>query len=201
MTYQELEDQFYLSNSSLKRLLAKLRGALKVYGLNIKSNPFMIIGDERLIRNFYTQYFRESYSHTEWPFIGVNQELLEKTFERLLTYYGINKNHFEYSHLRFQFGVDMIRAYHGHFIEEFFDEGVETRQRQFQTYSTALQDVVRKYHLSSAELALYFSQLVNWKFFSLPFLKQRIAANPELGLRLFKYTWQRQDVRIAGIDG
>ncbi|WP_265459941.1 helix-turn-helix domain-containing protein [Enterococcus sp. HY326] len=60
LTYEQLEQTFFLSTSSISRYLSRLRLLLSNYGLELKKTK--IIGSEQQIRFFYLHYIEEVYS-------------------------------------------------------------------------------------------------------------------------------------------
>lgn len=181
LTYKKISEKLFISVSSCKRLVTKVREELSLYGIDLHTNPFEIVGDERLIRNFYTMYFKERYSVTEWPFPAVYYDFFDKMIKRIISYYGITSEQYEIHHFRFQYAVDVVRSVNGHGIKEFFNEGAATRQRQFKTFSATMEDVIIKHNISDEVLSVIFSQVVNWKFYlSPPFMKQRLETDAKL---------------------
>ena len=177
-TSDELAELLFLSSASLNRLVTKVRKALKSYGLELATLPFKIVGNEILIRNFYTTYFSEVYSINEWPFPDVSREFLVSCIDFVIDYYKLSNDLYEFHRFLVRHAVEISRAKKGYFIEEFFIESIKTRQRQYQSFMLVSQEISQHLNLSREELTIYFTQIINWKFyFSLPFLKERIQAN------------------------
>ena len=63
-----LSDELFISISTLRRRLSKVRYLLKPYDIKIDSNPLRITGDEKNIVDFFTLYFLEAYPTKPYPF-------------------------------------------------------------------------------------------------------------------------------------
>ena len=85
----KLSDILFVSESSLKKYLSKLKIILSEFSLSLQTSPLDIIGNENNIRFFYFQYFR--YAHDNYN-IYIREEL---TFLLCKTIYNIkDKNNF-----------------------------------------------------------------------------------------------------------
>lgn len=175
----ELADLLFMSSATLCRLISKVRLVLKEYGLNLNSQPFKITGNEILIRNFYATYFSEAYNINEWPFPDISREFLVNCIDYVINYYDLSNDLYEFHKFLTRHAVEISRAKKGYFIEDIFTESIETRQRQYSIFMMEVKETSRNLNLTHEDLTIYFSQIINWKFyFSLPFLKERIQANP-----------------------
>ncbi|AQS52634.1 Capsule synthesis positive regulator AcpB [Jeotgalibaca dankookensis] len=175
----ELAELLFTSSATLCRLIAKVRLALNEYGLDLSSQPFKVVGNEMLIRNFYATYFAEAYNINEWPFPDVSRKFLTSCINSVIDYHELSDNLYEFHKFRFRHAVEISRAKKGYFIEEVFIESTETRQSQYSAFMLESKEISQRLNLSHEELTIYFSQIINWKFyFSLPFLKERIQSNP-----------------------
>ncbi len=117
LTHKEISEKLFISVSSVKRLITKVRAALILYGIDLRTKPFEIVGDERLIRNFYTMYFQERYNVSEWPFSTAYYEFFDKMIERVMVYYGLTSEQYDTNQFRYQHAVDAIRAIKGYRVE------------------------------------------------------------------------------------
>ncbi|WP_373821307.1 helix-turn-helix domain-containing protein [Jeotgalibaca porci] len=181
LTHKEISEKLFISVSSVKRLITKVRAALILYGIDLRTKPFEIVGDERLIRNFYTMYFQERYNVSEWPFSTAYYEFFDKMIERVMVYYGLTSEQYDTNQFRYQHAVDAIRAIKGYRVEEFFNEGEVTRKRQIKTFFHAMEDVVQKHNISEEDITIIFNQAVSWKYYlSPPFMKQPLESDADL---------------------
>lgn len=68
----DLENDLHISSSTLSRMIAQLKKCLADYGLALETRPYRIVGDEFLVRRFFTSYFLEAYGYKEWPIPSVD---------------------------------------------------------------------------------------------------------------------------------
>ena len=67
-TYEHLAESLDISLPSLRKKVADINKILDgTYRFKLKVTPISIIGDEKDIRFFFSQYFHEAYSFLEWP--------------------------------------------------------------------------------------------------------------------------------------
>lgn len=116
----ELEDQLFISSSSLNRTIRTMKDALKEYGLSIEANPYRITGDEMQIRRFYSAYFLETYSITEWPFEEISLEHVNDMLDILLQEKDTLTELMDYHKFRIRFSLDIIRIRKGYSVEDLF---------------------------------------------------------------------------------
>ncbi len=99
--YEDMMEQLYLSESSLRRMVQNIQRALKAYGIALETQPFRVVGHETLIRNFYTTYFEEKYTLYDWPFENVNLEFMEAIISIGFRYFEMPETAMEYHHYHF----------------------------------------------------------------------------------------------------
>lgn len=114
----ELIDKLFLSTSSLSRVIRTLKEVLADYGLSIEANPYRITGEEFLVRKFYSTYFLEAYSVTDWPFSDVSQRLIDRLLDILIDNEEIQTDFMDYHKFRIQFALDIIRSRKGYLVED-----------------------------------------------------------------------------------
>lgn len=68
----DLENDLHISSSTLGRMISQLKKAVADYGLELETRPYRIVGDEFLVRRFFTSYFLEAYGYKEWPIPSVD---------------------------------------------------------------------------------------------------------------------------------
>lgn len=59
VSFRQITDDLYISDSTLNRYISHLRMNLKSYGLSISGTDLFIDGDELAVRNFFLHYFME----------------------------------------------------------------------------------------------------------------------------------------------
>lgn len=117
LTNEQLINELFISQSTLNRSVNSLNSALESYGLKLKTSPYKVIGEEYLIRNFYTSYFVEAYTANEWPFENLDKEFVEKLLPSASDYYQSTSDVMSYPHFRFRFAVDLVRNLKGYSVE------------------------------------------------------------------------------------
>lgn len=114
ISLSDLQDQFFLSSSSLERLLKKIRTALEPYNIQLSGSPVTVRGQEFFIRRFYTRYFIEAYTYSEWPFENLNKDTLENLLSTYPPYCTEYSSFIKKKEILFQFAVALTRAQKGH---------------------------------------------------------------------------------------
>lgn len=109
MTSRELEEQLFVSMSSLSRLVSQLRKILVKHGLVLDSRPYQIKGDEFLIRKFYTKYFHEAYCQTEWPFQSISENTLTKLVQSFRLSDGMRIETLNFNKIRLFLAINIFR--------------------------------------------------------------------------------------------
>lgn len=112
---------------------------LTQYKLSLDTNPFKVTGDEALIRRFYSMFFKERCSVTEWPFHDVNRQLIYNSLHIGIHYYGQKPDAVNMFRLAISFAVGISRSLHGHTspsvkVSRHFD----TERRQFDSFHKAI---------------------------------------------------------------
>lgn len=116
---EELSAQFFISPSTLYRIVNELNEVLKKrFNIEIKSNPYHMSGNEADIRSFYTQFYSEMEPGFGWPFTDIVDEHSLDEF----IYYFADVVKIELQHIRYKLGkiaiaINIIRCRNKHFIE------------------------------------------------------------------------------------
>ncbi|MDN6291353.1 MAG: helix-turn-helix domain-containing protein [Tetragenococcus koreensis] len=79
----DLENDLHISTSTLGRMITKLKDKLSDYELTLGIHPYQIIGDEFLVRRFFTSYFLETYGYQAWPLPYIDYSEIEKLVDSL----------------------------------------------------------------------------------------------------------------------
>jgi hypothetical protein len=120
ISLEELEDRFFLSTSSLERLLRKLRASLEPYNISVTGNPITIQGDEYFIRTFFTRYFTEAYSCEEWPFLQISKSDLVEVIENHPPYCPEFESFIKPHELLTELSVSILRSTTGYPMNDSF---------------------------------------------------------------------------------
>ena len=74
-TYEHLAESLDISLPSLRKKIADINKTLDgTYRFKLKVTPISIIGNEKDIRFFFSQFFHEAYNFLDWPFEEVKEE-------------------------------------------------------------------------------------------------------------------------------
>ncbi|MBP1043362.1 helix-turn-helix domain-containing protein [Vagococcus sp. BWB3-3] len=87
LTVAQLAEKLFFSVPTVYRLITKINQALAYFAIELKPNPCKMTGNEAQIRYFYSNYFLESYSLSEWPFPFDERafnSLLQQLFQPIL---------------------------------------------------------------------------------------------------------------------
>ena len=117
-TYEHLFETLDISLPSLRKKVADINKTLDgTYRFKLKVTPISIIGDEKDIRFFFSQYFHEAYNFLEWPFTGVKEEDIDRFVSLFL---GLAKFPAKYQNLyqiKTQATVDLHRMKRGCLVQ------------------------------------------------------------------------------------
>ena len=73
-TYEHLAESLDVSLPALRKKVAEINKILNGnYNFKLKVTPISIIGDEKDIRFFFSQYFHEAYGFLDWPFSQIGR--------------------------------------------------------------------------------------------------------------------------------
>lgn len=122
LTNNELVNELYISQSTLNRLATTINEGLHPYGLRLETSPYKVVGDEQVIRRFFTTYFVEAYSANEWPFDILKKEIIDCMFPSAVEYYKTTSEVMNYTFFKFRFAVGLIRNLQGYSVENKFLE-------------------------------------------------------------------------------
>lgn len=116
-TYEHLSETLDISLPSLRKKVADINKTLDgTYRFKLKVTPISIIGDEKDIRFFFSQYFHEAYNFLDWPFT----EVKEKDIDNFVSFFiSLAKFPAKYQNLyqiRTQATVDLYRMKRGYLV-------------------------------------------------------------------------------------
>ncbi len=157
----EISEKLFLSPSSLNRMIRSLKEALSEYGLSIEANPYRIVGEEALIRKFYSTYFQEAYSVSEWPFPDVSMDLINQLLDILLDFKDIHTDFMDYHKFRIQFVIDIIRSRKGYLLKNTYKD-CRILTVSYRKISNEIHDKILTTEIDSEEALIYANQLAYW---------------------------------------
>lgn len=108
-----LSEKFYISPSTLNRMLRMMKEALEEYGLTIEANPYRLAGDELIIQKFYSAYFQEAYAADQWPFKDISEDMVTDLLEIFYGFRDIDKDFMDYHKFKIRLTVDLLRSRKG----------------------------------------------------------------------------------------
>ena len=164
LSNKDIEKMLFISSSSLSRLTNTIKNELGSYGLSLEMNPFRVVGKEKLVRSFYSSYFKERYTINDWPFERVNRDLLSEILSIGFNYYNANPDSTDSFQLLILFAVGITRAFNGYPQKPSISRSTATQNRQFQTYSQYIKEIAVKTKTSPEDLQVYFNELLSWKY-------------------------------------
>ena len=183
--YEDIMEQLYLSESSLRRMVQNIQRALKAYGIALETQPFRVVGHETLIRNFYTTYFEEKYTLYDWPFENVNLEFMEAIISIGFRYFEMPETAMEYHHYHFLFGVDLTRGLNGHPAPNIHAIPDDFREQQYADFLDLMMEPIAKLQIDDTTARRYFNEMIDWgMFMSVPYLLERMKNDVSLQLEI-----------------
>lgn len=171
LSIEKWGERLYISESSLYRITGSMSKSLKDYGLILEKKPCRIVGkSEFYARFFYTSFFREAYSITEWPFPTDKRESIN-FIEKMLQLLGFKLDDNQLSQINIMFNVTLIRQSQGFFLED--DHIFQTLDskvfKTFSEHSDLLEPIAQHYKLKITDKMIYdlvltiFLHKSNWK--------------------------------------
>ena len=87
------------------------------YGIKVQLSPLVIDGTEEDIRAFYLDYFSQSYSFLDWPFLSISEEALTQLIQLFLKAQQVSPNLSSLRQIKYTLAINLERLKKGHFIE------------------------------------------------------------------------------------
>ena len=114
----DLQDQLFVSHSSLYRLIKKINTSLtKNFNIEINSKDLKILGNEKDIQFYYSVYFYEIFCNSNWPFEEIDEEVLSKFLNFILNYLDLQVDFATFTNLKVLTAVNLTRYRFNHFID------------------------------------------------------------------------------------
>lgn len=116
-TYEHLSETLDISLPSLRKKVADINKILDgTYRFKLKVTPISIIGDEKDIRFFFSQYFHEAYSFLEWPFTEIKEVDIDNFVSFFINLAKFPAKYQNLYQIRTQATVDLHRMKRGYFV-------------------------------------------------------------------------------------
>ena len=173
LSSDEVAEKLFMSPSSLQRLIHDLKEPLSSYGLSITFSPYRIVGDELLIRRFYSNIYSEAYSITEWPFNTISEDLINKLLNIFLRSKNIQIDFIDYKTLRIDLVLDIIRNKEGYLLCDTLPNYKIPTEFYSKVYSDMLKRVLFE-NIDPDEAPFYADRLSHrYIYYSIDFFEKR----------------------------
>ncbi|AEB30178.1 M protein trans-acting positive regulator [Carnobacterium sp. 17-4] len=116
-TISELADSFFISSSTLYRIINQINDSIRQYDCFIETNPCRIIGSEKNIRYFFYQYFFEKHSPLEWPYKTIHENSLDKLLIFFTDFVPLPIDFSHYNDFKLVTVVNLIRYQNNHYVD------------------------------------------------------------------------------------
>ena len=115
-TYEHLAESLDISLPSLRKKIADINKTLDgTYRFKLKVTPISIIGNEKDIRFFFSQFFHEAYNFLDWPFEEVKEENINNFVSFFINLAKFPAKYQNLYQIRTQATVDLHRMKRGLF--------------------------------------------------------------------------------------
>lgn len=112
-----LADMFFVSESTVRRMIRKINKELLPYGIKIGSTPIKLFGNEKNIYNLMVRYFEETYPSHDYPFSSLKLNVLQKIILATTDKQNDNFNYPDVERLKLIIIVIIIRLQNGNTID------------------------------------------------------------------------------------
>lgn len=109
----QFSHKYYVSESSLWRMINKFRKNLLPIGISIERRSLELIGDEIQIRRLSFLMLLNSYTRGKWLYGSTTELITEKLMERIITFFHLCLSDFEYKNLFCMIAVSIERTKQG----------------------------------------------------------------------------------------
>ncbi|MDO6662265.1 helix-turn-helix domain-containing protein [Bacillus thuringiensis] len=118
-TIETLAEELFVSVSTLRRIIIKLKRYFKKIKINItiNTNPCQIVGSEVTIRNFIIHFFYEKYGAIKSPFPTIQVKVLDQILLFTSKKNNIELNFPDLTRLRYWVMVGIVRLKNNHFLD------------------------------------------------------------------------------------
>lgn len=183
----EIQEKLFISSSTLNRMVRRIQQGMEDFGIQLKTTPFRVIGDERLVRRFYRIYFTEAYSIFDWPFKSIDLNVLKLFLPTPKEYRKATSELKDYYTFRFEFAIGAIRSLNGHFLPTWTHQDQALQYKQMKQVIAELKPLFEEIDVPSKRKSLFLNQLAYWKVrYSRKYILERIDLSPAYNKKLEK---------------
>lgn len=187
MQSEDMINYLFMSESSFRRLVTRLRSSLEEFGLKLEANPYRIGGPESLIRKFFTSYFEERYSVSDWPFANVDFAFLNDAIKTGIHYFKIPVDAAQFNRYRIQLAVNVTRGMQGYQLPDLTEADEQSKKIRSERFLEVLEPVRAKHDISVDTLESYFHEFNDWEiYFSIPYNSIQLEEDETLRERVDK---------------
>lgn len=194
----QFSHQYYVSESSLWRMINKFRKKLVPRGISIERRSLELIGNEIHIRNLSLSLLLSSYSRGSWHYGSTTKLVTEKIIDYVINFFHLCLSDFEYKKLFCMIAVCIERAKkekHVHLTRELW-ENIE-KNELFDRFFDELRDVLPKELHRQDEIGFLFlyvftiDEVLNNTYIRKEFIEFHYERNTQLfqSVEAFKNLW------------
>lgn len=128
LSVEKLAEKFFVSQSTIYRTITQINDYFnETYQCGIEVTPCRFVGNEQNIRLFYRTYFSEKNSLMGWPFRDIDEEKINKMFDKILPFIStdMDLDFAYYEDIKLVVLVNKIRYDHHHLVETNGDDDSE----------------------------------------------------------------------------
>lgn len=150
----------FLSESTVRRYLAKISTYLERYHLSLGKNGVEIVGDEKQVRGLMSMFYWRVYGGIQWPFQTVDEYQMEEFTSKLLDELGVEIRQVPILYRRqltFYFAESIQRTRKGSVIiyEENWRKEIEQLYK-FKEFKAAIQLHGNSFYMKHSEIVFHY---------------------------------------------
>lgn len=194
----QFSHQYYVSESSLWRMINKFREKLVPKGISIERRSLELMGNEIHIRNLSYFLLLTSYSRGSWPYGSTTKLITEKIIDRVISFFHLCLSDFEYKKLFCMIAVCFERAKREKYVclTKELRENIE-KSELFDRFFYELKDVLPKELQHQEEIGFLFlyvftiDEVFNNTYIRKEFIEFNYERNTQLyqSVEAFKELW------------
>lgn len=166
----DLATEFFVSSSTLYRMVDKINKVFAKQDFSIQTNPCRVVGNEKNIRHFFYQYFYEKYLPFEWPYTSLNEETIDQFLKFFLDYTKMDTDFAYYHIFKTVSAVNLIRYQNENYIN------TEHIKSNFNEIIADLTLFSNKFKAFEEELNLQVNEELIQQIFT-PFIQEEFSLN------------------------
>lgn len=150
----------FLSESTVRRYLAKISTYLERYNLSLSKNNVEIVGDEKQVRGLMAMFYWRVYGGIKWPFQTIDEHQMEEFTSKLLNELGVDIRQVPILYRRqltFYFAESIQRTRKGNVI--IYEENWQTEIEQlykFEEFKAAIQLHGDSFYMKHSEIVFHY---------------------------------------------